>query len=103
MPASIDRPNAARVVRSGPYTVLICDTFVRFRRLKTSTTRSSLPCGLMSKYLITRRSTVADDGRRTEFLDNPSGREVNGNARDRLSSPPVITLIGPPDLIVRIG
>src|SRR5215813_13903254 len=36
MPASIGRPNAGRGVSSGPYTPLICETFVRFSRLKPS-------------------------------------------------------------------
>src|SRR5262245_56537650 len=47
----VDRsaPNEGRAVSSGPQTALICETFVRFRRLNGCTTRSSFPCGVMSK------------------------------------------------------
>src|SRR3954470_10238891 len=96
-------PKVDNGVRRGPNTELICDTFVRFRRLKASTARSSFPCGLMSKYLRPRRSTVADDGSRAAFLDNPRGRDVKGNAPVWLSSPPVTTLTGPPEPTIRIG
>src|SRR5262245_14017653 len=103
MPASIGWPNEDLAVRSGPYTALICDTLVRFRRLNVSTTRSSVPCGLMLKYLRIRISSVAVDGRCAAFLEKPSGRDVNGKAPLRLSSLPVTAFTGLPEAIVRIG
>ena len=96
-------PNVDNGVRPDPNTELICDTFVRLSRLKASTTRSSLPWGLMSKYLRIRRSNVTDDGSRSAFLGMPSVRDVKGNARDWLSSPPVMALTGVPVPTVKMG
>src|SRR5262245_22386600 len=96
-------PNVRSGVRPGPNTALIWDTFVRLSKLNASTTRSSLPWGLMSKYFRIRRSRVADDDNRSALRDTPNGREVNGKARNRLSSPPVTTLTGVPLPNVKIG
>src|SRR5262245_36107944 len=90
-------------MRLGPYTLLIALTFVRLNGLKASTTRSSFPCGLISKYFRSRRSRVDDRGSRTALRDRPSGREESGHAPVRLSSAPVVTFTGRPDVMVRIG